>query len=245
MAIHSILYLVKMSAFWTLAIHLILYLVKMSAFWTLYILHYCLSGHKPILRFHHKFIWRLLTMFSTNKNKLVNGRRKVFFRNISNMHAWLNVRATCQRKSASLPLRVHAPISHWHSQAPDTQASLEPCTHIQAFWQGWPDQAPTLAPWLEAKVPLDLGGIVFTIWYSNGKRFSNVSTLKLLAMSDSHTTNDPPLPIGGATGHIPIVLFQSDGISTLWVQHVWILHQCSLSLHPSSLIMDRQWTVVL
>ena len=36
-------------------------------------------------------------------------------------------------------------------------------------------------------------------------------------MSNYHTTSGPPLPIGGATGHAPIVNFQSDGISTPWV----------------------------
>ena len=84
------------------------------------IMLYTSASQKQTLWFNHKFIWRLLRMFSTQIWEKVDCKMKSrFLVNIWKMLAWL---ISCEIKNEwmNLPLRACSPFSHtqpfpWHT----------------------------------------------------------------------------------------------------------------------------------
>ena len=69
------------------------YLMKRKSSFSLTLKYYFTHPLKLILRFNHKFIWRLLTMFRIQMFVECKMKNR-FIVNIWNMHAWLNATAS-------------------------------------------------------------------------------------------------------------------------------------------------------
>ena len=103
------------------------------------IMLYTSAGQKLILWFNHKFIWRLLRMFSTQIwGKVDCNMKSRFYVNIWNMHAWLIANEIFNEMS---PLLFSARVLHilTHSAFPLTHARAwrDAYTTFQAI-VGWP-----------------------------------------------------------------------------------------------------------
>lgn len=132
---------------------------------------YTSASQKLILRFNHKFIWRLLRMFSTQIWEKVDCKMKSqCLVNNGKMLPWL-ISSEIENDKSPLFLSARALHILTHSAFPSHTRGLGK-THTQQLRRLWADQAPTLHSLAWSEGPC--GSWLYPVSYfvCNGKKFS-------------------------------------------------------------------------